>query len=127
MIGAWKRQAMDGMASLFDGGDQAAKASSEAEIEKLHAKIGQLLVERDFWHASADEHGSEAKMVERDNPNLSVAAMPAALDQPVGLLLRAGARERRDVGADGLDRSGVHGLPMVWQPDSASPGPRRTV
>lgn len=48
MIGAWKRQAMDGMASLFDGGDQAAKATSEAEIEKLHAKIGQLLVERDF-------------------------------------------------------------------------------
>lgn len=25
------------------------KASSEAEIEKLHAKIGQSLVERDFW------------------------------------------------------------------------------
>ena len=48
MIGAWKRQAMEGMASLFDGGDQTAKAASEAEIEKLHAKIGQLLVERDF-------------------------------------------------------------------------------
>ena len=48
MIGAWKRQAAEGMASLFDGGDQAAKVSGEAEIEKLHAKIGQLLVERDF-------------------------------------------------------------------------------
>jgi transposase len=54
MIGAWKRQAMDGMAGLFGGGDQAAKAAkaakaaSEAEIEKLHAKIGRLLVERDF-------------------------------------------------------------------------------
>ncbi len=48
MIGAWKRQATEGMASLFDGGDQTAKAASEAEIEKLHAKIGQLLVERDF-------------------------------------------------------------------------------
>jgi transposase len=48
MIGAWKRQAMDGMASLFDNGDQSSKAASEAEIEKLHAKIGQLLVERDF-------------------------------------------------------------------------------
>ncbi len=48
MIGAWKRQAMEGMASLFDGGGQTAKAASEAEIEKLHAKIGQLLVERDF-------------------------------------------------------------------------------
>lgn len=48
MIGAWKRQAMEGMASLFDGGEQTAKAANEAEIEKLHAKIGQLLVERDF-------------------------------------------------------------------------------
>ena len=48
MIGAWKRQAMEGMASLFDNGDQSSKAASEAEIEKLHAKIGQLLVERDF-------------------------------------------------------------------------------
>ncbi len=48
MIGAWKRQAMDGLASLFDNGDQASKAASEAEIKKLHAKIGQLLVERDF-------------------------------------------------------------------------------
>ncbi len=48
MIGAWKRQAMDGMASLFDGGDQAGKATSDAEIEKLHAKISQMLVGRDF-------------------------------------------------------------------------------
>ena len=48
MIGTWKRQAMDGMAGLFEGGDQGSKAASEAEIEKLHAKIGQLVVERDF-------------------------------------------------------------------------------
>ncbi|QCB36910.1 transposase [Sphingobium sp. PAMC28499] len=48
MIGAWNRQAMDRMASLFNNGDQSSKAASEAEIEKLHAKIGQLLVERNF-------------------------------------------------------------------------------
>lgn len=54
MIGAWKRQAMDGMASLFDNGDQSSKATSEAEIEKLHAKIGQLLVERDFLAKASD-------------------------------------------------------------------------
>jgi len=48
MIGEWKRQAMEGMASLFDGGERASKAETEAEVEKLHAKIGQLLVERDF-------------------------------------------------------------------------------
>lgn len=28
-------EAMESMASLFDGGDQTAKAASEAEIEKL--------------------------------------------------------------------------------------------
>jgi transposase len=39
---------MEGMASVFEGGDQGSKTASETEIEKLHAKIGQLLVERDF-------------------------------------------------------------------------------
>jgi transposase len=75
MIGAWKRQAMDGMASLFDGGDQAAKASSEAEIEKLHAKIGQLLVERDFGTSLRSmSMDRRRKMVEPNNPDLSIMA-----------------------------------------------------
>ena len=50
MIATWKKQAMEGMASVFSGqavAQEAAK-SAEAEVEKLHAKIGQLLVERDF-------------------------------------------------------------------------------
>ena len=44
MIGGWKRQAMGGMASLFDGGEQASRAEAEGKIEKLHTKIGPLLV-----------------------------------------------------------------------------------
>ena len=48
MIASWKRQAIDGMASTFCGAGDAARAASEAEVDKLHAKIGQLLVERDF-------------------------------------------------------------------------------
>lgn len=48
MIAAWKRQAIDGMAGTFSGAADATKAASENEIEKLHAKIGQLVVERDF-------------------------------------------------------------------------------
>lgn len=52
MIGGWKRQAMDGMASLFDGGEQTSKAEAEAEIAKLHAKIGQLLVGAGFFGES---------------------------------------------------------------------------
>lgn len=48
MIAAWKRQAVEGLAGTFSGAGDAAKAASEAEVEKLHAKIGQLVVERDF-------------------------------------------------------------------------------
>ena len=48
MIAAWKRQAIDGMSSTFAGASEVTRASGEAEIDKLHSKIGQLVVERDF-------------------------------------------------------------------------------
>ena len=48
MIATWKRQAIDGMAATFSGKTEAVQALSEAEVTKLHAKIGQLVVERDF-------------------------------------------------------------------------------
>jgi len=37
MIAAWKRQAIDGMASTFSGAGDAAKAARESAVEKLHA------------------------------------------------------------------------------------------
>ena len=42
MIAAWKKQAVDGMATTFSGKAEAVQATSEAELVKLHAKIGQL-------------------------------------------------------------------------------------
>ena len=36
------------MALAFSGKAEQAQVSREAEVEKLHAKIGQLVVERDF-------------------------------------------------------------------------------
>ncbi|GCD59574.1 hypothetical protein NBRC3280_2078 [Acetobacter pasteurianus NBRC 3280] len=36
------------MASLFSGKSVTEPSVSPADVEKLHAKIGQLLVERDF-------------------------------------------------------------------------------
>lgn len=46
-VTTWKRQAMEGMASLFS--DKIKKsANKESEIKELHAKIGQLAVENDF-------------------------------------------------------------------------------
>lgn len=48
MIATWKRQAIEGMAATFSGKSEAGSAASEAETARLHAKIGQLVVERDF-------------------------------------------------------------------------------
>ena len=48
LINAWKRQAIEGLAGVFSGKAEAAASAREGELEKLHAKIGQLVVERDF-------------------------------------------------------------------------------
>jgi transposase len=47
-IYAWKKQLLDQAARAFDTGAGDGAADREREFEKLHAKIGQLIVERDF-------------------------------------------------------------------------------
>jgi len=48
-IYAWKKQLQDQASRAFDTGiGRDAEGIREREIEKLHAKIGQLTVERDF-------------------------------------------------------------------------------
>ncbi|TWA86965.1 transposase [Azospirillum brasilense] len=48
LINAWKKQAIEGMAGVFSAKAEVAEASHQGEVEKLHAMIGQLVVERDF-------------------------------------------------------------------------------
>ena len=48
-IYAWKKQLQENAARAFDAGIGVdADSLREREVEKLHAKIGQLTVERDF-------------------------------------------------------------------------------
>ena len=47
-VSTWKRQAMDGLDAIFSNGADKALVDHEGEIHDLHAKIGQLMVERDF-------------------------------------------------------------------------------
>ncbi len=59
MITAWKKRAVEGMAGVFSGKSEATDAVRKGE--KLNAKIGQLVVERDFCRKPpVDEPGSEA-------------------------------------------------------------------
>jgi len=99
MIASWKRQAMMGWQTSSSGAD---KAAGESEVEKLHAKIGQLAVERDFLRKpSVDERGSKASDGRACSPPpVDLSAMPPAADLPFFVLLRAGACNRRDAGAD---------------------------
>ncbi len=47
-VSTWKRQAMDGLNEVFSNGADKARADHEGEVHDLHAKIGELTVERDF-------------------------------------------------------------------------------
>ncbi len=53
-ITQWKRQAIENLAKAFDDKASDAQVSREAEVMKLHAKIGQLVVERDFLAKAFD-------------------------------------------------------------------------
>ena len=48
VIGDWKRQAVEGLVTVFSGKADAKEGMREEDVERLHAKIGQLVVERDF-------------------------------------------------------------------------------
>ncbi len=44
----WKRTASERLAELFERGAGPGQDEGEAELRKLHEKIGQLVIERDF-------------------------------------------------------------------------------
>jgi transposase len=48
LITKWKQQVVEGLPGLFESKPAEADRGREAEIRELHAKIGQLVVERDF-------------------------------------------------------------------------------
>ena len=89
LISAWKRQAVDGLAGVFSAKAEVAEDVREGELEKLHATIGQLVVERDFLRqasgpiAAAPSRrpllaGDERRSAARDDR----AAAPQAGDRP---------------------------------------------
>lgn len=50
-IHAWKKAVLDGVTGLFEAGGKAARAEAagKTQLTDLHAKIGQLTMERDFF------------------------------------------------------------------------------
>ena len=48
-IGTWKRAAIENMSTAFTRRGYFPEQVSIADVKKLHSKISQLVVERDFW------------------------------------------------------------------------------
>ena len=48
-VSAWKRQAVEGLDEVFSGPRAKGRPEHEETIRTLHAKIGELTVERDFF------------------------------------------------------------------------------
>ena len=54
VIAKWKRMALENLTDVFRRGRSADLADREAEIRTLQAKIGELVVERDFLARAFD-------------------------------------------------------------------------
>lgn len=54
MIGKWKREALEGLKETFSHGAGPAHRDHEEEVKRLQAKIGELVVERDFLAKAFD-------------------------------------------------------------------------
>ena len=53
MISRWKKQALSGFDDIFSVKGEIHESTNEHQIKELHAKIGELIVERDFLSAAS--------------------------------------------------------------------------
>jgi len=48
LIASWKKKAQEGLVDVFSEREQRREASRDAEVQQLRAKVGELVIERDF-------------------------------------------------------------------------------
>jgi transposase len=54
MIAKWKRTALDGLKETFSRGPGPAHRDHDEQIKRLQAKVGELVIERDFLAKAFD-------------------------------------------------------------------------
>jgi transposase len=57
LVTEWKKMLAENIASVFEGNKRAGKEDFEKERERLHSKIGQLIVEVDFLEKKSKQLG----------------------------------------------------------------------
>ena len=74
LITNWKKQARQTVLAGFSGNHERQEASRETEIKELWAKIGELVIERDFFVEGlrSVSHGRRMAMVDAEHDRLSI-------------------------------------------------------
>ncbi|WP_156477579.1 IS3 family transposase [Falsihalocynthiibacter arcticus] len=87
-IGAWKRAAIKNMAAGFSKRGSDPAQVDDATIDKLHSKIGQLVVERDFLKRGLGSLSKDRRRmcIERDRPKISLRRQCQMLSLPRSIL-----------------------------------------
>lgn len=83
-VGTWKRQLLEAVPGVFAcGQDRKLIKEYEAKVRKLHAKLGELTVERGvFGPDSVVETGGPDPDDRPGQPDEPLEAMPVTLDGP---------------------------------------------
>ena len=84
-VSVWKQRAVEGMREVFSKGAERSRGDHEGEIRDLHAKIGELTVERDFWPKGSSGEPGEAQGDDSSRPSQTQLepSMSLAFRQPV--------------------------------------------
>ena len=61
LISRWKQQALGGLGDVFSRKQERQQQSNDQQIKELHAKIGQLTVEKDFLSEVSNRLGIPRK------------------------------------------------------------------
>ena len=86
-VSLWKKQAVEGLAEVFAAGRKAD--ADEALVKELHAKIGELTMERDFfgagWRAEPRRAFGDGRAGRRIELVAAVRAVARAFKSPTGM------------------------------------------
>src|SRR5215467_672119 len=114
-VATWKRQAVDGVASLFADRRSHPDTSEEALKAERYQQIGQLQVELDWLKKSpACRARTEAGMDWRRRGAEHPPTVSVGGDFAVGLVLPRGARNNRESALDALARRAIHANTVLW-------------
>ena len=118
-VSTWKQRAVEGMKEVFSKGAERGRGEHEAEIRDLHAKIGELTVERDFLATRAQVVSREERrgMIKPGHPKLSLSRQCRLLRvSRSSVYHRPKGESAENLGADAPDRQAVPGVPLLRQP-----------